>query len=274
MIFKKIIYCTTIMMFSFACHTAKKVQIFNEAVSKKDTVATIIIKENPKVDSAAIVREILDKVAKQKIDFNTFYAKTKVEYIGQEKDVKVTAYIKMKKDSVIFIQVTYPVIGVLLEAQITKDSVIVVNVKDKEVQLRSISYLQEITQIPFDLTALQDLIIGNPIFLNKKVASYKTTDNQLLILMIGSVFKHLITLENTDFKPLHSKLDDVDPLRNRTCDITFSTYEKVGNIQFSTYRSISVAEKLKLDVYLDFKNYTFNEPLNYSFKVPKKYTKK
>ena len=85
------------------------------------------------------------------------------------------------------------------------------------------------------------------------------------------MFKHLITLDNTDFKPTHSKLDDIDPLQNRTCDITFSQYETKGDVQFATYRSISVSQKSKLDIYLNFKDYNFNEPLNYAFTVPKNY---
>ncbi len=87
--------------------------------------------------------------------------------------------------------------------------------------------------------------------------------------MIGNLFKHLISLDNTDFKVLHSKLDDVDVQRNRTCDITFGSYQNNGTFQFATYRKISVAEKSKLDINLDFKQFSFNDPLNYTFTLPK-----
>ena len=257
-----------------ACRPAKKVQVIKQAISKKDTSQTIVIKESPQIDTVALINSMLEKVNKRKIDFNTFSAKIKVEYIGQETSQSATAYLKMRKDSIIVINVVGPLGIVGLQAKISTDSIIIINKIDKYVQRRSISYVKEVTQIPFDYSTLQDLIIGNPIFINNNVVSYKATKNQLLVLMIGNLFKNLITLDTLDLKPLHCKLDDVDIQRNRTCDITYSNYQASNAVQFSTYRSISVAEKNKLDVYLDFKQYSFNEPLNYSFSIPKNYKQK
>jgi hypothetical protein len=162
-----------------------------------------------------------------------------------------------------------------LEAKIRKDSVTVVQlVGQKGVTYRSISYLQEMTQIPFDFATLQDLIIGNPIFIDSNVVSYKASANQLLVLIVGDLFKHLITLDNNNFLVQHSKLDDVDLQRNRTGDITFSNYQPLGQYQFATYRRITVAEKSKLDIYLDFKEFTLNDPLKYNFEIPKNLKRK
>ena len=106
------------------------------------------------------------------------------------------------------------------------------------------------------------------------MVSYKSSSAQLLVLMVGDIFKHLITLDNTDFTVLHSKLDDVDLQKNRTCDITLGNYQSMGNVRFATYRNISVSEKSKLDIYLDFKEFTLNEPLKYTFDIPKKFKRK
>ena len=73
---------------------------------------------------------------------------------------------------------------------------------------------------------------------------------------------------------LHSKLDDIDPSKNRTADITFSNYDKVNDFYFSTVRKISVAEKSKLDVDLEFKQYSFDQPLTFPFNIPKNYKSK
>ncbi|MFX8840906.1 hypothetical protein ABTM78_21350, partial [Acinetobacter baumannii] len=78
--------------------------------------------------------------------------------------------------------------------------------------------------------------------------SFKNSGDKLLVSMIGDVFKHLVTLDASNFTVLHSKLDDIDVMRNRTCDITFSQYKPYNNFLFATYRKISVAEKSKLDV--------------------------
>ncbi len=267
-----------LLMLGGACKTVKKVQGIQKAISKKDTAQTIVIKESPKVDSAAIVKDLMSKVVKSKIDFNTFNAKIKVNYESAENSDNYTAYLSMQKDSVILIKVAGKFLGISkvgLETKITKDSVVMIKlVEGKSVLYRSISYLQEVTQIPFDFYTLQDMLIGNPVFIDGNLVSYKNTSTQLLVLMVGDIFKHLVTLDNTDNRILHSKLDDIDIQRNRTCDITFGNYQSLGPYQFAAYRKISVAEKSQLDVYLDFKEFTLNEPLKYTFDIPKNIKRK
>ena len=260
----------------FSCTTTKKVQTIQTAITKKDTTQVVTVTETPKVDSAAIVKEILEKVQQQTIDFSTFYAKIKVEYESAQESKNFTAYLYMQKDKVIYIRLVGSFLGITKEgvvAKITNDSVTVINKIDKTVQFRSLSYLQEVTKIPFDFKTLQDVFIGNPIFINSHVASFRKGDDYLSVLIIGNVFKNLLSLDNTDYKLLRSKLDDVDALRNRTCDITYNNYENTPGFLFSTNRKITVAEKTKLDISLDYKNYTFNQPLTYMFNIPKNYKK-
>jgi hypothetical protein len=273
-----LVILVTITAILFSCKTVKKTQVIQAAITKKDTTQTIVIKESPRIDSAAIVKDILNKVVRRKIDFNTFNAKIKVAYEGPEKSDNFTVYLGMKKDSIILIKVVGTILGftgVGLEAKINKDSVtIYFHQGEKYVMTRPISYLKEVIEIPFDFSTIQDLLIGNPIFIDSNVVSYRAGPNQLSVLMIGDLFKHLLTLDNNDFKALHSKLDDVDVQRNRTGDITFGSYLPMGPYQFATYRSISIAEKSKLNIYLDFKEFTLNEPLKYNFDVPKKLKRK
>lgn len=262
----------SILLISTSCAPTKKALPIQEALEKKDTIQTIILNPEPKVDSNLIIKELLQKVWDKRIDFKTFNAKVKTDYYGQEQNQNFTVYVSMIKDSVIYLQLKGFLGVVGLQAKITKDSVIVVQkVDDKHIKRRSISYLQEVSQIPFDYYTLQDLLIGNPVFQSTNLVSYKQSNGQLLALVIGDVFKHLITINESDYSVLHSKLDDKDPLRNRTCDITYSNFINTNGINFSAYRSISVAEKAKLDINLEFKEYSFNESLKYVFTLPKNY---
>ncbi len=268
------IFCIVILA---ACTTTKKVTGIQEAINKKDTSQTIVITETPKVDSATIVRGIMAKVGKSKIDFKTFNAKIKIDYESANKSDKYTGYLSMMKDSIIFIKIKGSAWGISalgLQVKITKDSVVLDFVLEKYIQKRSIDFLQESTQIPFDFYTLQDMLIGNPVFLDSNIVSYREGNSSLLVFMIGDVFKHLITLSNDDFSILHSKLDDVDIMRNRTCDISLGNYQNLGPYRFAAFRNIVVTEKSKLNIYLDFKEYTLNEPLKYTFEVPKNYKQK
>ena len=184
----------------------------------------------------------------------------------------------MVKDSIILIRVKGTFLGIAaegLQARVTRDSVILVQkVGDKSVTKRSIAYLQEVTEIPFDFVSLQDLLIGNPIFFSNNLVSYKANDNQLLVTMVGELFKNLINIDNTTQRILFSKLNDVNALRNRTCDITYGNFQPLGSYSFAADRKISMSEKSKLDIFLDFKEYSIDDPIKYSFEIPKNYKKK
>jgi len=271
----RLIYSITlaaIIVFAFSCRPAKKIQ---KAIVKKDTAQTVMI-DNSHFDSVQYINNILNKVKNNRIDFKTFSAKVKVNFTDKEgEQPELTVFVKMQKDSIIWLNIQATILGVeVLRVMVTPDSVKVLNKREKYVQYRSVSYLQELTQLPFDFTTLQDFLIGNPIYLDSNVVSYKNTDQSVVLMDIGQLFKHLATISNNDYLIQHTKLDDVDPLRNRTGDITYSGYENRNGIKFATERRISVSEKSKLDIDMDFKQYGFNETLSYPFNIPKNYKRK
>ena len=257
--------------FATSCRTAKKVQHVDAAFSKKDTVQTVVITKATPVDSIAIGKNIIQKVNARTIDFNTFSARVKVAYEDKEDNGQGTANFRMKKDSIIWISLTGPLNMEGFRALITKDSLVLMNIQQKTVQYRSITYLQDLVQIPFDFKTLQNLIIGNPVFLDNNVVSYKVKETETLLLMVGQLFKNLLTLDNNNFTVVHSKLDDLDAARNRTCDITYGDYQSVNGSLFSTKRKITVAENNRLNIDMDFKKFEFNPALTYPFNIPKNY---
>jgi hypothetical protein len=163
-------------------------------------------------------------------------------------------------------------LGEALRAVVTRDSIkVLYKIPDKYAQLRSIEYLKELTQIPFSFNELQDLLMGNPIYLDSNIVSYKNEEKQLSLMTVSALFKHLLTISKGDHLPVHSKLDDVDVLRARTCDIIYGDYEQKNGMNFSKYRKIVVSEKTRLEIELQFKQFEFNEQLEFPFKIPKNY---
>jgi hypothetical protein len=262
------------LVLAFACRPAKKVQKIQLAISKVDTTPVVVPKDNKAVDSSKLIAEIYNKVIKNKIDFKTFNAKVRVEYSGKEGEDEATAYIRLSKDSVIWLSLRGPLGIEGFRVFITSDSVKVMDLVKKNVQYRSISYLHDLTDLPLDFTTVQDMIVGNPVFTDSNIISYGVNNNnELLVLMIGRFFKHLVTLDKSNYKLIHSKLDDINSIRNRTCQMTFADYDNAAGVPFSTKRNISVSQQSKLDVNLDFKQYAFNQPLTFPFNIPKNYKK-
>jgi len=275
-IINRMVYAGLVLIVIFAaCRPAKKVQRIGEVITTKDTASAVAPDSaTSKIDSAQMIRNIVDTLSNRAIDFKTFTAKVKMDYDGSEGNGQATVYLRMQKDSIIWLSLTgaFGIEG--FRVIITKDSVKLMNKLDKVVQFRSIQYLQDLTHVPVDFNDMQHILIGNPIYLDSNIVSYKYSDDAISILMAGDVFKNLLTLDKNTLLMLHSKLDDIDPNKNRTADITYSNYDKVNDFYFSTARKISVAEKAKLDINLEFKQYTFDQPQTFPFNIPKNYKSK
>ena len=230
---------------------------------------------DPHADSIRFIKDNYSQLLANRIEFETFSAKVNTDYEGGDgKKYDVNVFIRMKKDSLIWISVNGALGIEGMRVLIDKDSVRILNKLDKEYQVRSLEYLTEVAALPLDLHTVQQLIIGNPVFLDSNIVSYSVEENRVSLLSEGHWFRHLILMNNNDHLVRHSKLDDVDILRNRTCFLTYSDYETDKGVKFATNRTVSVTEKTKLDVKLNFKQYAFNETLSYPFSVPKNYKRK
>ena len=260
-----------ILLTIISCRSTKKLQT---AVNKKDSVVTV--KNIPSIDSLKGGKDLVNILAKNMIDFKTFSAKIKVQYEDSKgKQPDVNAFVRMKKDSVIWISINATFLSIeAFRILITKNHVTILNKLQKQVEDHPFSFIEDIAKIPLDFKTLQDIIIGNPIYLGDKVVSYRLTENHILLSTIGKYFKNLLTLSSSNNLVERSKLDDLDVSLNRTGDLTYGDYENKPGFFFSTYREITVAEKTKVDIILNFKQYDFNTELSYPFSIPKNYKTK
>ena len=265
----------SLLVILFACRPAKKIQRTSETISnsKIDTTRLLTSSAAKTVDSAQLIKDVFDKVLKNKINFTTFNAKVKAAYKSNEGDQDATAYIRLKKDSAIWLSMRGPLGIEGFRILITKDSVKVINLLKKNVQFRSISLLHEFTGIPLDFSALQDLIVGNPVFIDSNIQSYNTdNEKHLQVLLLGSFFKNLITVDTANHKILYSNLEDINQQTRRNCNISYSNYENSSSVIFSTKRNITVETgQSNSDINLDFKQYSFNQPVTFPFTVQANY---
>lgn len=252
-----------------SCRSTRKIQT---VIAKRDTVTAVHpATDHSREDTLGFIRQTVAGMKAAELNFTTFSAKINVDYQGVDgKKYDVNANLRMYKDSAIWISIT-AIFGIEgLRAYITRDSVKILNKQDKVYTARSVAYLQEVTALPLTLHSLQEILIGNPVFLDSNIISYSKAGSTISLLSVGDWFKGLLTL-NSAYKIENSKLDDIDINRSRTCNLSYSDYENKKGVDFSTKRRITVAEKGKLDIKLDFKSYDFNETLSFPFSVPKNY---
>lgn len=253
----------------YSCRSSKKIQ---SAITKKDTLITVLV--NPgATDSARLVHETIDKIRTNHIDFETFSSKIKVLYRDNKlRNYDFNAFVRIQKDSAIWLSVNAALGIEAFRVLITPDSVKLMDRLAKGIQYRSVEYIREIVQLPVDFYTLQDLIVGNPVYLDStQVTMYRERESSISLSTMGDFFKHLLSLRKEDYAVLHSKLDDVDPGRSRTADFTYNDYMMINGRLFSTKRIITVAEKTKIDLSLDYKQVEFDKPQTYPFTIPRSY---
>jgi hypothetical protein len=270
---KRILLALVFIGLLASCRSSRAI---GRAVGRKDTTAIVkaATTTSPKLDTLQLIRNTLEQVKKNTIAFTTFNAKLGVDYKGTDgKGRDVNANIKMYRDSAIWISVN-AILGIeAIRLLVTKDSVKLLNKLEKTYAARGISFLQEATSLPLDLYTLQSLIIGNPVYLDSNIIRYSTGTGTVSVVSLGTLFKNLLTLNEVDKALVHSKLTDTDPFRNRTADLSYAKYESDKGPLFSTERHIVVSERGRLEIKLDFKNYSFNEAVSFPFSVPKNYAR-
>lgn len=259
----------TLILFNSACSGPKHIK---KSITNKDSVITkIVIDNNSNADSTIQVQNIVDSIKKKYIDYNTFNATINADFYSIDtKEKNLILNIRIKKDSVIWINVSKSVFNAA-RIIITKDTLIIINKLSNEVTIRPYSYLQKVIQIPLEFASLEELLIGNPLYFALPINTLQKNANTTTLLTTNALFKHLLTISNNNYEIQRSKLDDIEVTRNRTVDISYDDYETKNGISFSQNRTILISEKNKIEVYLKFKKYAFNEVQTYPINIPNSY---
>lgn len=244
----------------------KSTKHLKRVVEPKSSVENIV---DPDISEAVV----LDKINSTQIDYTTFSAKIKVDVVTKDgKQPELTAVVRMVKDSAIWVSLSATLLKIEVYRVLVKpDEVILLNKQDKVVQYRTLEYLQEITNLPLDFQTLQNLLIGNVVYFQGPLHSFKKQGKELLLTSVDDVFKHLLVIDGKTYEKIHSKLDDVIEERNRTASIAYSEYEKISSFRFPTYRHITVAEKEKINIKMKYKQVEFNKELSVNFNIPRNY---
>ena len=208
-------------------------------MSKNDTTITVLV--NPAVtDSVKLVNTVLQKIEGNYIRFTTFSSKVKVKYQdNKQRNYDFNAFVRIQSDSVIWVSVIAALGIEAFRVYITPDSVKIIDKLDKTVQYRSVNYIRELIKLPVDFYTVQDIIVGNPVYFDtSNILSYRETENSISLSTSDRFFKQLLTLRKNDFVIMHSKLDDVDLVQNRTADFTYEDYTYAGSRLLSLERKI------------------------------------
>lgn len=257
----------------YGCHSTKKLQT---AINRKDTSLVKLPVKSDSNFNKINAEAVLMKLNKNNIDFKTFSSKAKIQYEDRNgKQPDFNAFIRLQKDSLLWVSISSTFLGIeAFRLYITPDTIVLLNKLDKSVEYHPFSYVESIAHIPMDFTLLQNILIGNPVYVGRNIVSYRQTENHILIGTVGKFFKNLITLSSENNHLERIKLDDLNLNQNRTAALVYNDYEHNNHFDFSTSREINVSEKSKVDIKILFKQYEFNNELSFPFTIPRNYKTK
>ncbi len=235
-----------------------------------DTVAAM-----PMADTAGMVKQLIKQLTpiwEARIDYKTFSGKAKIHFSGPDNDKVFTAHFRIRKDSVIWINVTYDAIPVA-RLFITRDSFFLLNTIDQEVTRIPLSQAAKVLPTKVDFTSLQNLVTGEPLRKGTITNAVSLGDSLSIQVEDSSYIQH-ITFNKTDSTIRSGHLRTRES-KGPQAITAYSNYEMVSNRKISTYRILNVQKEN--DVYIlemNFNKIDFDQELDYPFSIPKNYTVK
>jgi len=249
------------------CRTAKKAQ----RVVSDSAVSTSPATTLKPVDSAAILKEQLANNINMPPNFTTFYGRAKANFSSPQASCNATVYIKMKKDSVIWISITGPLNIEGARVLVTPDSVKIINKLESTVQLSSITHLQKITKLPLNFNDFQNIILGRAGLNNSNNVDYQIKKDSVTLTATGELLTYIYSFAKNNLLLGQTNFQTSGNSDVTGANVFYNNYQPVNDLEFSASRDIAVFGKSPTKLQLDFKEYNFNQPQSYVFTISKNY---
>ena len=211
---------------------------------------------------------LVQKLKDQSIDYQWFEGRSKMRYIDMTQNRSIKTVIRMKKDSVIWM--SFQLLGLEgARVMMTPDTVYVINRLNKEYYVKPLSFVEEIAKIPADFSAIQGILVGNPILYP---TNYDLENrDSLYLLSTDTIFNttYKVTAETYRLKSLILKDES-----NQKVDMAFENYQELETGQiFSMLRDIIMSSPTRgnASVSIEYTKVQFDVPKTISFNIPDSY---
>ena len=216
---------------------------------------------------------LLDQLIKQQRDAEWFSAKAKLFYEDESLTISANASIKMRKDSIFWMNVKK--LGIeFARVMITPDSVYAINRWDKEYLVKDLNYISEVLNIPANFSSLQTFVLGNPLFFTTQGLQVDQSDISYHLYGVDGMLENHYWLSGSDYHL--EQMGFIDKQAGRMVQIDFEQYQDLSNKQnFSYFRKLKLnspgSEPINLEI--DFSKVDLETPQEFRFKIPERYTR-
>ncbi|MEO1515524.1 MAG: DUF4292 domain-containing protein [Bacteroidota bacterium] len=227
---------------------------------------TVELKEKP-------ARYVMKRMEQNALDVEWLSGKGTIFYRDQEQSVRGRFNIRLRKDSVIWMNVKkYSIEGARM--LITKDSVFAIDRLGKAYFAKDFDFVRRQYNLPADFESLQAMLLGNPVFMpqTKYIASVDKNDYRLSgddqnlqqAYWIDGLFFQL------------RKIYFAEPSENRQAVIEQKDFQPIGEKRnFSYLRTLKLKspDTGELSIEMNFSKVEINTPKSIRFEIPSHYTR-
>jgi len=214
----------------------------------------------------------------ENLEFDYLTIKSKIQFKETHKTTKATALIRMKRDSVIWFNLS-GALGVQgVRGIITKDSVKIINRVDKLFYLYDFNAVSQEFKFPIDFNLIQSMIVGDMPKPLEENNSIKKSDGRYVIRQnIENIWITNYVNQNT------MKLEEVNVSEKETDNSLKLLYKDFRDVNgqglpFSIFISLihhNEFGELETQLNIDhIKAEAVDKPLRFPFSIPKKYEAK
>lgn len=225
---------------------------------------TIVATKNLKKDS------IINKINGDQINFETLVIRANADYESSKQSLTVGADIRIKKDQKIWINIK--VLGIpMAKALITPDRVAYYEKLNNTFFDGDYTILSKLVGTPLNFDKVQKLLLGKPInALNESTFEYQNINNQHSFVSQKS--EELFQKYTFDVNPCVLKEQYIkQENQNREVLVNYPSHTTQQNQILPLLLNIFAKEKDEVKIAIEYKNFTFNEEVNFPFEIPSGY---
>ena len=200
--------------------------------------------------------------------YQWFSAKAKISVVDNKGSTEFGANIRAKKDSAIWVSIT-PALGIeVARVLMTADSVRVIDRINKKYYAYGYDVFSQYTSVPFDLSMLENVMAGLPVYFNPDVAAASRQDSGLVLTSGERKVGNALYL-NPDYTLRRMHL--TDSAMGKSLALAYLNYNRDNAKPFALDRELELNDEKHTRVFINFSRVKVDEPQKMPFNVKEKY---
>ncbi|MEM1216729.1 MAG: DUF4292 domain-containing protein [Bacteroidota bacterium] len=232
-----------------------------------------VVTDDKPATAESTAEAYLKDFAMNQVQADWMTATARVNLASDALTIGGTANIRMQKDERIWM--TVKKFGFEAgRAMVTKDSIYILDRLNSAYSVEPLSYVEERFRLPADLTMLQQLLLGNPVFLTTANAKAMTTDGRLRWQASNEDSTNEFAFELPNYQLQTMAIEQ--EREGRSLNIQLDDYRPAGtNRDFSYLRTINVTSQQTgpATIEFQFSKVEVNQPTTFPFQVPDRYSR-